>query len=111
MVSEGKRDRAAYGFVPIKQRQNAAGMREEAAMFGQVIARHCTFPLLYGFFVKTMRRSNSTLREQRHRFLVNAPVAAGQDRLAVAAVAAVPGGDDPARAFDDRNQGGDIPAA
>ena len=39
-----------------------------------------------------------------------APVAAGQNGLAVAAIAAVPGGDDAAGAFDQRNQRRDIPA-
>jgi hypothetical protein len=36
-----------------KQRQIAAALREEAAMFGQVIAFHHDFPLLCGFFVET----------------------------------------------------------
>src|SRR5471032_2885890 len=47
--------------------------------------------------------------QQRHGGLVDAPIAAGQNGLAVAAIPAIPGRDDPARAIYQRNQGGDVP--
>src|ERR1700761_5618409 len=75
-----------------KQRQIAAALREDATMFGQVIARSSASQQLYGFFV-------------------DSPGAPNQDGLAVAALPAVPGRDDTARAFHDRNQRGDVPAA
>jgi hypothetical protein len=52
MVSGRKRDRDGESFLPLKQRQNAATMDEEVAMFRQVIAIGADFPLLCGFFVK-----------------------------------------------------------
>jgi hypothetical protein len=40
IASGRKRDDAAHGFARIKQRQNAATMREDAAMFARIIALH-----------------------------------------------------------------------
>jgi hypothetical protein len=38
IVSDRERDRAPSSFMHAKQRQIAASLREDAAMFGQVIA-------------------------------------------------------------------------
>src|SRR4051812_34124202 len=79
----------------VSSRTNKGELRRDwrniAAMSNVDSARNSAFQQLYGFFVNTL-------------------VAASQNGFAVAAVRAIPGGDDAASPFHQRNQRSDIPA-
>src|SRR5206468_3094106 len=72
---------------------------EPVALFA-ALSPHCAATVY-------MRRNSGG--QKRHRGLMQALVAAGENGFSIAAIAAGPAGDHAARAFDQGNQGGDIP--